>query len=335
LPDEALIQRLVVAAEQGALVGVVCNLVTDAQQLYQRLVALCSQSNLDIPVDLFHARYCFAHRQHHEKQVLERYGKGELRARGRVLVATQVIEQSLDLDFDWLIGQICPVDLLFQRLGRLHRHERNNRPENFATVPRASVLVPVEDDDFGLHQLVYASGRFLWRTKKLLQKTPIIQFPAAYREWIEEVYDDEPWRDEPEAIQKSHEDYETKSQATYYCARQLANTEYSPTADTDENVACMTRDGDMNLSVLLLQESAKGLTTLMGKALNDLDEWDQQEAILLSTVGVPASWRKWLPETNESGVVEVAMKKNELGFEWSGGCRLIYRQETGLEKVEL
>ncbi|RLA39320.1 MAG: CRISPR-associated helicase/endonuclease Cas3, partial [Gammaproteobacteria bacterium] len=276
-------------------------------------------------------RYCFAHRQHHEQQVLEQYGKGDLRASGRILVATQVIEQSLDLDFDWLVSQICPVDLLFQRLGRLHRHDRDNRPANFAGVPRASVLVPVEEDDFGLHQLVYASGRFLWRTKKLLQETPVIQFPAAYREWIEKVYDDEPWPDEPEAIQKSHEDYETKSQATYYCARQLANTEYSPAADTDENVACMTRDGDMNLSVLLLQQSAKGMTTLTGTVLNDLDEWDQQEAILLSTVGVPASWRKWLPDAGIDGVVRIELAEIANGWSWQGDEIYLYYDElTGL-----
>ncbi len=331
LPDEDLMLRLLEAAEQGALVGIVCNLVADAQQLYQRLVELCGQSNLDIPVDLFHARYCFAHRQQHEQQVLDFYGKGDKRARGRILVATQVIEQSLDLDFDWLVSQICPVDLLFQRLGRLHRHERNNRPANFAGVPRAVVLVPVEEDDFGLHQLVYASGRFLWRTKELLQETPTIQFPAAYREWIEKVYDDESWQDEPEAIQKSHEDYETKSQATYYCARQLANTEYSPAADTDENVACMTRDGDMNLSVLLLQESTKGLTTLTGTALKDLDEWDQKEAMLLSTVGAPASWRKWLPDPDIDGVVRIEMTEVANEWSWRGNKNYLnYNELIGL-----
>lgn len=335
LPDEPLMNRIIEAAEQGALVGIVCNLVTDAQQLYQRLVVLGKQSDVDIPVDLFHARYCFEHRQHHEQRVLEAYGKGDLRARGRILVATQVIEQSLDLDFDWLISQICPVDLLFQRFGRLHRHDRDNRPVNFAGVPRAVVLVPDVEDDFGLHQLVYASGRLLWRTKQLLQETPAVQFPDAYRKWIEKVYDDEPWQDEPSAIQKSHEDYQTKSRATYYCARQLANTEYSPAADTDENVACMTRDGDMNLNVLLLQESAEGMKTLTGAVLTDLDEWDQQEAILLSTVGVPASWRKWLPAANEVGVIEITMKRNKTVFEWSGTCRLTYRPDTGLEKTEL
>ena len=112
------------AAAQGALVGIVCNLVAVAQQLALHLRALTS-----IPVDLFHARFCFADRQEHELSVMAHYGNGPTRSSGRILVATQVIEQSLDLDFDWLISQLCPVDLLFQRLGRLHRHRRDTRQE--------------------------------------------------------------------------------------------------------------------------------------------------------------------------------------------------------------
>ncbi len=65
----------------------------------------------------------------------------------------EVVEQSLDLDFDWLITQLCPVDLLFQRMGRLHRHERF-RPAGFES-PLCTVLLPDTDQAYGLHELVY------------------------------------------------------------------------------------------------------------------------------------------------------------------------------------
>ena len=74
-----------------------------------------------VPVDIFHSRYRYCDRMDKEKMVLDLYGKDSPNE-GRILVGTQVIEQSLDIDFDWLISFICPIDLLFQRMGRLHRH---------------------------------------------------------------------------------------------------------------------------------------------------------------------------------------------------------------------
>ena len=106
------------AAENGAQIVFICNLVDVAQALAKNLA-----DTGRVPVELFHARYCFGDRQKKEKKVMGYFGKeGKERGQGRILVATQVVEQSLDLDFDRMLTQLCPVDLLFQRLGRLHRH---------------------------------------------------------------------------------------------------------------------------------------------------------------------------------------------------------------------
>ena len=112
---------MLAAAEAGAQVAVVCNLVDVAQALADSL-----RETSTVQVDLFHARFRFMDRQGKEKGVIKNFGLGGDRSKGRILVATQVVEQSLDVDFDWLITQLCPVDLLFQRMGRLHRHEKNN-----------------------------------------------------------------------------------------------------------------------------------------------------------------------------------------------------------------
>jgi CRISPR-associated endonuclease/helicase Cas3 len=94
-PDDALIGRIIAAAESGALVGVVMNLVDDVQR-FTRLL----RGKTTLPVDVFHARYRFMDRQKKEKMVQDHYGRNASRQEGRILVATQVVEQSLDLDFD-------------------------------------------------------------------------------------------------------------------------------------------------------------------------------------------------------------------------------------------
>lgn len=185
-PNDDVIRRIIAAAESGARVAVVMNLVDDAQRLARLL-----RGKTTVDVDVFHARYRFMDRQAKEKATIAYYGRDAARDKGRILVATQVVEQSLDLDFDWMLTQICPVDLLFQRLGRLHRHQREHRPAGFE-LPRCTVL-SVEGEDYGLHKLIYCNTRVLWRTERLLAGAVTIVFPEAYRDWIEQVYPSAQW----------------------------------------------------------------------------------------------------------------------------------------------
>ncbi len=292
LPDPEQCQAIIAAARAGALVGIVCNLVSDAQSLANQLRAMADE----VPVDLFHARYRFADRLAREEAILARYGKEAPRGAGRILVATQVIEQSLDLDFDWLISQICPVDLLFQRLGRLHRHDRP-RPPGFGS-PRCTVLRPLskpdELPDYGLHGVVYGYRRVLWRTEYLLDQAEVITFPSAYRAWLEPVYQETPWTDEPATITRDAERFLQDQQGRYYAARQLAASTGAPLPDTDANAARLTRDGEMSLAVVLLAQ-APTKTLLDGRDLNALGDWEQDEALDLNTVQVPQSWHRFLP----------------------------------------
>ncbi len=76
---------------------------------------------------LFHARFPSDRRQKREDEVLSIFGKKDDRAGRKILIATQVAEQSLDLDFDLIITDLAPVDLILQRAGRLWRHARGTR----------------------------------------------------------------------------------------------------------------------------------------------------------------------------------------------------------------
>lgn len=109
-------------AAQGARVLLVVNKVARAQEIYRRL-------NPDLST-LFHARFPMDQRLAIEQRVCGRFGPNGTATGGHVLVATQVAEQSLDIDFDVLISDPAPIDLLLQRQGRIHRHRRK-RPKGF------------------------------------------------------------------------------------------------------------------------------------------------------------------------------------------------------------
>ncbi len=325
LADDELVQQMIQAATQGAQVVFICNLVDVAQTLAKQL-----REKSDVTIDLFHARYRFCDRQAIEKQVLEKYGKDGKRKQGSILIATQVVEQSLDLDFDWMITQLCPVDLLFQRLGRLHRHKRP-RPPGFGR-PKCSVLI-TDDDDYGYHGLIYGNTRVLWRTAQmLLNAKGEIHFPAAYRNWIEKVYQEEGWGDEPEAVTKSYEEFFEESEASQFTARQLMKSDVEAFSDTDGNVAALTRDGEMSLNLLPVIQSKNGPALLDGELIKNLDEWWRDEALNLNMVSVPNSWRKFLDD-GENGLITLSMEKE--GKEAKvilKGVTVKYSPAYGLEK---
>lgn len=106
---------------EGGCGAVVVNTVDRAQTLYKMLLQATPDRTT---LTLFHARFPADERSAREQAVLQVFGKAGQRPARALLVATQVVEQSLDIDFDFLISDLAPVDLLLQRAGRLHRHER-------------------------------------------------------------------------------------------------------------------------------------------------------------------------------------------------------------------
>jgi CRISPR-associated endonuclease/helicase Cas3 len=177
-------QRLVDAARAGARIVWIRNTVREAQQAF-RAVAHADPS---VPRNLFHARFRGCDRARVEQDVLRDFGKAGAFG-GRVLVATQVVEQSLDLDFDELHTDLAPVDLVLQRAGRLHRHVRA-RPAGFE-LPRVVVHIPSREDvdalRFGPSKYVYDSGT-LWLTSRALSGRSSLELPTDIRPLVEECY---------------------------------------------------------------------------------------------------------------------------------------------------
>lgn len=264
LPNADQVSQIKDWVETGAMVGIICNTVADAQRLYHQF----KQLPLDFPVDLFHARYTFSDRKTRENKVLSEYGKLAPR-QGRLLIATQVIEQSLDLDFDILISQIAPIEFLMQRMGRLWRHERSHSDlaARTHTVKEPLFITLLPDnritEDFSANQLaqhyagsgyVYANVRLLYRTESYLENHEVLYFPDCYRSAIDFVHQVEPYDNEPEALTKNAESFEIKADGSSYSARQISNLQSKPMNDVDPRCALLTREGEMAATVVLLNK---------------------------------------------------------------------------------
>lgn len=335
-PDGELLARIVAAGRSGALVAIVVNLVDDAQRLARALREL-TRDCPEIAVDLFHARYRFSDRQDKEAAALKHYGREAPRTSGRILVATQVVEQSLDLDFDWLITQICPVDLLFQRLGRLHRHKRDQRPPGFET-PRCTVLT-VERDDYGVFELIYGNARVLWRTEQLLTaaEAECLVFPNAYRDWIEQVYQRDDWPTEPEKVATAHDVFSSLQLRREKEAQRFTTMTVTDFRDKEGvTLSGLTRDGEMSLAVLPL--TADGCL-IDGQRIDAISERELAEALNLDTVPAPASWVKVLHDCRMetegplAGVRQLVVSEAAPGVWLSQDKRFTYSQDFGLEKA--
>ena len=331
------LQQIVQAAEQGVKVAVICNLVTDAQNIAKQLTELTS-----IPVDLFHSRYRFIDRQVIEQNISSYYGKiNKHRAiGGRILVATQVVEQSLDLDFDWLITQICPVDLLFQRIGRLHRHLRDDRPQAFKQ-PCCVVIVPTTEAAYGDTRFVYQNLRALWRTEQFLKNTEIVfkshqdelKTYTAYRDWIERVYCEKAWGDEPEIVEKAYLAYlNDKVDVPRMKAKTVVKWKIAEIqSDESDNAGLLTRDGEMSITVVLATLKKEKLFSLDGLDLNNLEKWQYWEAISLNSVSVSNRWQDQLPKANANGVRFLNMvMENDFWVCHLQDISLFYSEHTGL-----
>ena len=194
---EKVARRALQAARAGAKVLVVRNTVGYAISTQRAMEEASSNSDrallfaLDGKLTLHHGRFAAGDRRLLDRAVEERLGKYRP-SDGLVVVGTQTLEQSLDIDADLLITDLCPVDVLLQRMGRLHRHSRGDRPADFS-VPRCTVLTPsggdlsalLDSPINGLGAYVYEDLRMLESTRRLMDEFPRWAIPTMNRKLVE------------------------------------------------------------------------------------------------------------------------------------------------------
>ncbi len=189
----AVAERALAAARAGAKVLVVRNTVGDAVSSLRALLELGAEENLLFRVNgrasLHHGRFARVDRMLLDRAVESAVGR-ERAAGGLVLIGTQTLEQSLDIDADLIITDLAPIDVLLQRLGRLHRHERT-RPVGFSQA-QAVVLAPASLDPWlarpGAHGFggkVYDDLVALEAVRGLIGAGAVWRIPAMNRELVE------------------------------------------------------------------------------------------------------------------------------------------------------
>ena len=187
------IEEALTRAEGGQQVLWIENTVAEAQNSFSILAA--RSAGMEIECGLLHSRFIKADRERNEEYWVTRYGKGcdELRRQsGRILVGTQVLEQSLDIDADFLVTKICPTDMLLQRIGRLWRHGDTFRPvgavcEVLILKPEFHSALLNPEKEFGPTANVY-SPYVLLRTLVVWNDLADIVLPEQIRSLIEATY---------------------------------------------------------------------------------------------------------------------------------------------------
>lgn len=201
-------QEAISLANKGGAVLWICDTVKSAQQQYSRFLKHTGRS---FPIGLLHSRFPFWRREELENEWMERFGKDGKTRCASILVSTQVVEQSVDLDADLLISELAPTDMLLQRLGRLWRHERRERPADSARLCILNERANLDElQDMDAETIKSTLGGKAWvydpfvllRTLQLWQKQEYseITIPSQIRELIEATYkyrDDDPsaWKE--------------------------------------------------------------------------------------------------------------------------------------------
>lgn len=284
------------AVERGGCVGLIVNTVRKAQEIAAELQSAFPKAE----VIIMHAQFIMTDRAKREEQILKRVGKRSTpeSRRGLIIVGTQVLEQSLDLDFDLMITELCPMDLLLQRTGRLHRHNRV-RPQGLET---ASCFVLDEtDDSFDSGSAAIYGEWLLMRTRALLPNK--LTIPSDIPLLVQQTYDEtnnEMLGELTEGMKKAQEENKLRTgkkrrSAENYLISKPSNkkgkcldgwldNDIKPNNEQTGEKA--VRDGDPSVDVIALMRDREGLIRIIADKSETIIPADRppsrEEALLIA-----------------------------------------------------
>jgi len=280
--DEQVLEKakwLINQIVNGGCACWIANTVKRSQRIFKALVKLREEMSLDFELDLLHSQFPLSSRQAKELALKDKYGrKGDKRPKRGIVIGTQVLEQSLDLDFDMMISDLAPIDLLLQRAGRLHRHERNNRPLEHDK-PRLFINFEVDSEGKlkrGNDRMIY--DEYIIRkthqelTKRISQNLSII-LPADYRILIEAVYSEtSPEQNDP--LYEAWLDLQSKEDITGKKAKEKLLPEPHPRDSFAKTTAMRVKfDEDENSAAWIVAQTRLGEETLNVIPLEKDEDW--------------------------------------------------------------
>ncbi|MBD3949618.1 CRISPR-associated helicase Cas3' [Tuanshanicoccus lijuaniae] len=253
------------------VIGIVCNTVLKAQNIAK----VCSAIFGDGQVELLHSSFIASERAKKELDLLNMIGKGAKRPKQKIIVGTQVIEQSLDIDFDVMISELAPMDLLIQRIGRLHRHNID-RPKAFK-LPILYVMGMSESFEFDEGSKSIYGDYLLLMTQYYLPAT--MKLPTDISDLVQKVYSDEHSYLEKDIEQsvnrfKASYDEKIKSKTERAKSYKLSDPVYQggvryktsligwlkhmSSADTEEHGYAQVRDSQETIEVIAVRKMKGG-----------------------------------------------------------------------------
>lgn len=287
--------------KRGELVLWIENTVSDSQEVYNWF----NQHLSDI--GLLNSWFTNKDREINETKWVSLYGKDGKRDKGMLLVSTQVCEQSIDIDADFLVTALCPTDMLLQRLGREHRHyklfKRNYTPEcvilypealeSYNTDSRGGELIWEYRDVVGSSAWVYSSY-VLKRTYSVWKNFNSVELPKDIRTLLELTYDDKYVGDEIEVDLKKHDLHRTRVDT-----RDALNTLSGGLGTRDDNDD-VTRNDDPDTTdnktrkiviptrevFLVSSIDGESITTLYGARITISDRMCVNDKKLLNDCGI-------------------------------------------------
>lgn len=302
-----IIDRINAAIQAGKNICWLRNTVFDAQETYEAVSKHFNGSN----IILFHARFALGDRLLiEEKQIIEQFGKNSdsVMRRGKVVIATQVVEQSLDIDFDYMITDLAPIELIIQRAGRLCRHARDKQGNRIDRrdergIPELAIFSPLFVDEpkadwykavFPKAAGVYEHHGQLWRTAQWFAKHKKFHMPQDARMMIEFVYGECSQGDIPESLRRQEDRAGGNDRARAGVGQfQALNIAAGYMPDPlkwldDEKVP--TRLGDIQTTVRLARWNGKTLTPFFN------NDWRDSEVSVK---------RYWITKENDSNSKEI------------------------------
>ena len=338
----AIVRRALDAARTGAKVLVIRNTVDFAIRTQEALEELVVPEDLKLLftvndiATLHHGRFAAEDRQLLDQQIQTALGRGR-QTGGHIVVGTQTLEQSLDIDVDLLITDLCPVDVLLQRIGRLHRHHDNNlaRPAGYKR-PSCIVLTPLGHDlapllnsgkdanGLGPKGHVYEDLRILEATRELIDEHSEWRIPEMNRELVERAT-------HPDVLasiaQEKGEDW--KSHANHLLGNEFADRDNARSGYIKRDKSFFTDNREV-----LFPTNEERIRTRLGEDRIDIvfkphpaSPFETGQLIYKMAMSV-----RWLQQEQRVPETVETMAGNG-GFDFSVGNRLFRYDRKGLRKT--